>query len=83
MALGSSRVRREGAIPRVGSPCIPNNAGLHLLQNISLLITPGELIGIAGAVGSGKSSLLAGLLGEMASSIADIERQGNIKKIPK
>ncbi|KAF7634059.1 hypothetical protein Mgra_00006584 [Meloidogyne graminicola] len=35
------------------------------LQNINLEVQPGELIGIVGRVGSGKSSLLAAILGEM------------------
>lgn len=35
------------------------------LKAISLRVNPGELVGIAGKVGSGKSSLLLVLLGEM------------------
>uniref|UniRef100_A0A1I8B7Y0 ABC transmembrane type-1 domain-containing protein n=1 Tax=Meloidogyne hapla TaxID=6305 RepID=A0A1I8B7Y0_MELHA len=35
------------------------------LQNISLEVQPGELIGIVGRVGSGKSSLLSAIIGEM------------------
>ncbi|CAK5075179.1 unnamed protein product [Meloidogyne enterolobii] len=35
------------------------------LKNISLEIQPGELIGVVGRVGSGKSSLLSAILGEM------------------
>ena len=37
----------------------------QVLWDISLCIHPGELIGIAGRVGSGKSSLLAALLNDM------------------
>jgi len=37
------------------------------LQGVQLSVRRGELIGIVGAVGAGKSSLLAALLGEMAS----------------
>lgn len=41
-----------------------NPTNLHL-RNISLEVRPGELIGIVGKVGAGKSSLLAAILGEM------------------
>lgn len=36
-----------------------------VLRNISLRIKPGSLVGVVGAVGAGKSSLLAAFLGEM------------------
>jgi ATP-binding cassette subfamily C (CFTR/MRP) protein 4 len=37
------------------------------LKNISFEVKPGQLVGVIGAVGSGKSSLLLALLGEMPS----------------
>ena len=36
-----------------------------MLNNVELKVKEGELVGICGAVGSGKTSLLAALLGDM------------------
>lgn len=35
------------------------------LENISLTVNPGSLVGLVGFVGSGKSSLLSAILGDM------------------
>jgi ABC-type multidrug transport system fused ATPase/permease subunit len=47
------------------------------LRNICLNITNGELVLVVGPVGSGKSSLLAAMLGEMAVCAGDIQLSGN------
>lgn len=39
-----------------------------ILEGLSFHVRPGELVGIVGKVGSGKSSLLLALLGEMEVS---------------
>ena len=41
------------------------------LKNVRLTVTPGEIVAIVGPVGSGKSSILAGLLDQM-----DVEEGG-------
>ena len=46
----------------VRTPSLPTS---HTLEGLQLNISPGELVGITGSVGSGKSSLLQVLLGEL------------------
>eukprot|EP00064_Thunnus_orientalis_P019831 superscaffoldBa00005143_g19961 len=53
-----------------------------LLKNVSLDIKPGRLIAVVGAVGSGKSSLMSALLGEMHSTKGFINIQGSIAIVP-
>ena len=55
--------------PISSSPC---------LQDISFLIPKGALVGIAGKVGSGKSSLFAALLGEMHKHAGLVATRGTI-----
>ncbi|XP_029962097.1 LOW QUALITY PROTEIN: canalicular multispecific organic anion transporter 1-like [Salarias fasciatus] len=53
-----------------------------LLKNVSLEIKPGQLVAVVGAVGSGKSSLISALLGEMHSTKGFINIQGSITYVP-
>eukprot|EP00958_Prasinococcus_capsulatus_P017639 scaffold2004_cov420-Prasinococcus_capsulatus_cf.AAC.4 len=48
------------------------------LRNISLVIDPGWLVIIIGEVGSGKSSLLAALLGEMRKENGEVLMSGSV-----
>ncbi|PPD79213.1 hypothetical protein GOBAR_DD23862 [Gossypium barbadense] len=70
--LGDSSVeRQEGCDDRVaveiknGAFSWDDEKGEQVLKNINLEIKKGELTAIVGTVGSGKSSLLASVLGEM------------------
>uniref|UniRef100_UPI0037E8D390 ATP-binding cassette sub-family C member 2 n=1 Tax=Semicossyphus pulcher TaxID=241346 RepID=UPI0037E8D390 len=53
-----------------------------LLKNVSLDIKPGRLVAVVGAVGSGKSSLISALLGEMHSTKGFINIQGSLAFVP-
>ncbi len=52
------------------------------LSDISLTIPRGQLVAIVGAVGSGKSSLLQGLIGEMRKTDGSITFGGSIGYCP-
>uniref|UniRef100_A0A914EEQ2 Multidrug resistance-associated protein 1 n=1 Tax=Acrobeloides nanus TaxID=290746 RepID=A0A914EEQ2_9BILA len=52
------------------------------LKNISLHATKGDLIAIVGKVGSGKSSLLMSLLGEMEKLNGYVRVDGNVAYVP-
>ena len=48
-----------------------------MLQGVSLSVRPGEILGVVGPVGCGKSSLLATLLGET------VVREGEVRTLGK
>ncbi|XP_075974894.1 multidrug-Resistance like Protein 1 isoform X3 [Anticarsia gemmatalis] len=52
------------------------------LKNINLHIPRGSLVAVVGAVGSGKSSLLAALLGEMNKVSGRVNLNGDIAYVP-
>ncbi|KAM4591513.1 ATP-binding cassette sub-family C member 2 [Odontesthes bonariensis] len=53
-----------------------------LLKNVSLDIKPGRLVAVVGAVGTGKSSLMSALLGEMYGTKGFINIQGSLAFVP-
>uniref|UniRef100_A0A8C9SMX0 Canalicular multispecific organic anion transporter 1-like n=1 Tax=Scleropages formosus TaxID=113540 RepID=A0A8C9SMX0_SCLFO len=53
-----------------------------VLKNVSLDIKPGSLVAVVGAVGSGKSSLISALLGEMHNLKGYINIQGSLAYVP-
>ncbi|XP_037498752.2 ATP-binding cassette sub-family C member 2-like [Rhipicephalus sanguineus] len=52
------------------------------LKNVTLDIEPGSLVGVVGFVGSGKSSLLSAILGDMQCLEGNVERTGRIAYVP-
>ncbi|XP_039477391.1 canalicular multispecific organic anion transporter 1-like isoform X2 [Oreochromis aureus] len=53
-----------------------------LLKDVNLDIEPGRLVAVVGAVGSGKSSLMSALLGEMHSTKGFINIRGSLAFVP-
>ncbi|KAL7855415.1 hypothetical protein AOLI_G00190190 [Acnodon oligacanthus] len=56
--------------------------GQPFLKNVSLDINPGSLVAVVGAVGSGKSSLISALLGEMHNLSGSVNIKGSVAFVP-
>lgn len=52
----------------------PMNRSVHTLMDMDFQINPGELVAVVGGVGSGKSSLLAALMGEIGITKGSVYR---------
>ncbi|KAL7855414.1 hypothetical protein AOLI_G00190180 [Acnodon oligacanthus] len=53
-----------------------------VLKNVCLDVAPGRLVAVVGAVGSGKSSLISALLGEMHNLSGSINVKGSVAYVP-
>lgn len=53
-----------------------------VLRNLSFSIVPGSLVAVVGQVGSGKSSLMSALLGEMLKMDGTVNIRGSIAYVP-
>lgn len=51
---------------------------VHTLANINLTVSKGSLVAVVGPVGSGKSSLLNGLLGELILKEGSVRVHGSV-----
>jgi ATP-binding cassette subfamily C (CFTR/MRP) protein 1 len=54
------------------------NRGLHTLEGISLQLRRGQLLAVVGTVGSGKSSFISALIGELTLKKGSMGLRGNI-----
>lgn len=54
------------------------NRSLNTLEDITFTVKKGELVAIVGSVGSGKSSLLSALLGELNKHSGDVLLSGSV-----
>uniref|UniRef100_A0A8C0HJI4 MRP2 protein n=1 Tax=Buteo japonicus TaxID=224669 RepID=A0A8C0HJI4_9AVES len=67
----------DGAGPRTPGGQCPS-----CLCSVTLDIAPGSLVAVVGAVGSGKSSLVSAMLGEMENIKGHINIQGSLAYVP-
>ncbi|KFV57602.1 Canalicular multispecific organic anion transporter 1, partial [Tyto alba] len=56
--------------------------GNAVIRDVTLDIAPGSLVAVVGAVGSGKSSLVSAMLGEMENIKGHINIQGSLAYVP-
>ncbi|KAH6921496.1 hypothetical protein HPB50_001977 [Hyalomma asiaticum] len=54
----------------------------EILKAVNLDVRPGSLVGVVGFVGSGKSSLLSGILGEVPCTVGRVVCTGRIAYVP-
>ncbi|KAG0695817.1 P-loop containing nucleoside triphosphate hydrolase protein, partial [Suillus ampliporus] len=51
---------------------------ISALEDVNLTVRKGELVGVLGRVGSGKSSLLSAIIGDMRKTAGDVTLFGNV-----
>eukprot|EP00075_Anas_platyrhynchos_P027019 XP_027316272.1 LOW QUALITY PROTEIN: canalicular multispecific organic anion transporter 1 [Anas platyrhynchos] len=63
-------------------PRFPGSRMGAAIRDVTLDIKPGSLVAVVGAVGSGKSSLVSAMLGEMENIKGHINIQGSLAYVP-
>ncbi|XP_065487768.1 multidrug resistance-associated protein 1-like isoform X2 [Caloenas nicobarica] len=66
------------AVEFIGASFHWEKNGLPVLKNLSVSIPEGSLVAIVGQVGSGKSSFLSAVLGEMEKLEGTVQRRGSV-----
>ncbi|KAF8519129.1 ABC transporter [Hysterangium stoloniferum] len=77
----SNKSKKRGKPAEPSSQAEPGNAGAEhafKIKDVSLTIPRGQLCAIVGPVGSGKSSLLQGLIGEMRREAGTVQFGGSV-----
>ncbi|KFV77769.1 Multidrug resistance-associated protein 1, partial [Struthio camelus australis] len=66
------------AVGFIGASFRWDTSGLPVLKNLSVSIPEGSLVAVVGQVGSGKSSFLSAILGEMEKLEGTVQRRGSV-----
>ncbi|NWV07412.1 MRP1 protein, partial [Ptilonorhynchus violaceus] len=66
------------AVGFIGASFCWEKNGLPILKNLSVSIPEGSLVAVVGQVGSGKSSFLSAILGEMEKLEGTVQRRGSV-----
>ncbi|KAF9046870.1 ABC transporter [Hymenopellis radicata] len=72
--------KRQKAERKNEAPTAENHTSGEVfeMRNLTFSVPRGQLVAIVGAVGSGKSSLLQGIIGEMRQTVSDNGEKGHI-----
>uniref|UniRef100_A0A8B9QF98 MRP1 protein n=1 Tax=Apteryx owenii TaxID=8824 RepID=A0A8B9QF98_APTOW len=66
------------AVGFIGASFRWDKSGLPVLKNLNVSIPEGSLVAVVGQVGSGKSSFLSAILGEMEKLEGTVQRRGSV-----
>ena len=75
---GKKKGRRSSKQAPVSAPNEVKEEVMFKLRNIDLKIPRGQLVAVVGAVGSGKTSLLQGLIGDMRKTEGSVRFGGSV-----
>ncbi|NWV28367.1 MRP1 protein, partial [Origma solitaria] len=74
----STNYNENHAVGFIGASFRWEKNGLPILKNLSVSIPEGSLVAVVGQVGSGKSSFLSAVLGEMEKLEGMVQRRGSV-----